>query len=305
MGSRLKGRVATVTGSGQGIGRAIALALAKEGAIVITNNRRKGAGKEDAETVAGEIIRLGGQAFSFFGDVASFDTAGKMVQTAIDKFGRLDILVNNAGTGNMSAKPWNMTEEDWDSCLNAHLKGTFNCVRHACSIMKDRNWGRIINTSSMAWLGNPPHLNYGSAKAGIVGLTKAVAGEMIKYGVTCNAYCPNAATPSTTGPELRAVITRACESGLITKEKCEGMLNPPPAEAIGPFIAYLCTEEAANINGKVFDVKGGEIAVYSDPVKERLIYKEKGLWTIEELRELVPQILLPQKENQEFPQIPD
>jgi 3-oxoacyl-[acyl-carrier protein] reductase len=180
MSNRLYDRVAIVTGSGQGIGRAIALALAKEGARVITNNRSKSNAKENAESVAREIISQGGQAFPFFGDVANFETAGKLIQTAMEKFGRLDILVNNAGTGNMSAKPWNMSEEDWDICLNAHLKGTFNCVRHACSIMKERKWGRIINTSSMAWLGNPPHLNYGAAKAGIVGLTKAAAAEMFK-----------------------------------------------------------------------------------------------------------------------------
>jgi len=305
MGDRLKGKVAVVTGSGQGIGKAIAIALAKEGAAVITNNRRKGSAQEDAETAASEIVSLGGRAFPFFGDVANFETAGKLIQTAVDKFGSLDILVNNAGTGNMSAKPWNMTEEEWDTSINAHLKGTFNCVRRACAIMKNLKWGRIINTSSMAWLGNPPHLNYGSAKAGVVGLTKAVAGEMFKYGVTCNAYCPNAATPSTTGAGLLEVITKAYEAGLITKTKFEGMLNPPPAEAIGPFIAYLCTEEARHINGKVFDVKGNQIAVYSDPVKERLIYKEEGLWTIEELIQVVPNYLLPSKEDLEFPQMPE
>jgi 3-oxoacyl-[acyl-carrier protein] reductase len=305
MGNRLKGRVAAVTGSGQGIGRAIALALAKEGAKIVTNNRHKGAAKEDAETVAGEIIGMGGQAFPFFGDIGSFEIAGKLIQTAVDKFGRLDILINNAGTGNMAAKPWNMTEEDWDICLNAHLKGTFNCIRHACGIMKDRQWGRIINTSSMAWTGNPPHMNYGAAKAGIVGLTRAVAGEMYKYGVTCNAYCPNAATPSTSGDELKAVIRKAYQAGLLSKAKYEGMLNPPAAETIGPLIVYLCTEEAGNVNGKLFEIKGGEISIYAEPVKEKLIYKEQGLWTIEELINLVPTILLKSNENEELPKLPD
>jgi 3-oxoacyl-[acyl-carrier protein] reductase len=304
MGNRLKDRVAVVTGSGQGIGRAIALALAGEGANIVTNNRHKDAAKEDADTVAAEILSLGGQAIPFFGDITHYETAARLMQTAVDKYGRLDILINNAGTGNMAAKPWNMTEEDWDVCVDSHLKGTFNCVRHACAILKDRRWGRIINTSSMAWLGNPPHLNYGAAKAGIVGLTKAVAGEMFQYGVTCNAYCPNAATPSTTGEELIAVINKAYQSGLITKEKYEGMLNPPAAETIGPLIAYLCTEEAGKINGRVFDVKGGQIAIYSDPVKEKLIYKEQGLWTMEELMELVPKVLLSQGETPEFPPLP-
>ena len=136
MEDKLKNRVAIVTGSGQGIGKAIALALAGEGAKVVTNNRRAGTAGGDAATAAGEIAASGGQAVPFFGDVADFDTARRLVRTAVDAFGKLDILVNNAGTANMEVRCWEMSEADWDECIDSHLKGSFNCIRHASAIMK-------------------------------------------------------------------------------------------------------------------------------------------------------------------------
>ena len=151
MGFKLKERVAIVTGSGQGIGRAIAIALANEGAKVVTNNRRPGTPGGDAETTAKQIIDQGNEAIPFFGDIADFNIAQKLIQTAIEKFGRLDILVNNAGTPKLLTRLWELTEEDWDICIDSFLKGTFNCTRHATSIMKQQKWGRIINTTSISW----------------------------------------------------------------------------------------------------------------------------------------------------------
>jgi len=292
MGQILKDKVAVVTGSGQGIGRAIALALAGEGASLVTNNRLPGTPGGDAETTAGEIRDSGGKAVAFFGNVAEFETANHMIQKAVDEFGRLDILVNNAGTSKMTSKAWDMTEEEWEECLGSHLKGSFNCIRHACAVMKEQQWGRIINTTSMAWLGNPPHLHYGAAKGGIVSLTRVVANEMGDYGVTCNAYCPNAATRNTSGDELRSVLRRAYEEGFLTREKYEDMINPPSPDTVGPLMVYLCTDEAAGINGRVFDVHRGEISIYSEPVKTGSINKPEGLWTIDELIEKIPGELL-------------
>ena len=151
MGDRLKDRVAIVTGSGQGIGRAIAVALAEEGAMVVTNNRRPDTPGGDAETTAKQITDMGGQAVPFFGSVSDFELAGKLIQAAVDKFGRLDILVNNAGT-DRPHMVWNMTEEEWDICVDSFLKGTFNCTRFACGVMREQKWGRIMNTTSTAWL---------------------------------------------------------------------------------------------------------------------------------------------------------
>ncbi len=303
MGDRLKDKVAVVTGSGQGIGKAVAVGLAMEGAKVVTNNRRPGTSGGDAETVAREITEAGGQAVPFFGSISEFEGAQKLIQTAVDDFGRIDILVNNAGA-DAPRMVWNMTEEDWDRCLDSFLKGSFNCTRFACGIMREQRWGRIINTTSTAWLGTVGHCNYGAAKAGLVGLTRAVAREMGRYGVTCNAYAPTAATRFTISDDIVAGFKKRYEAGLMTKERYEELTKPPKPETVNPFIVYLCTDEAAGINGQVFDVTGGNIAIYSEPVKLKSIQKEKGLWTVEELIKQVPEVLLEGYKNPAPPQSP-
>ena len=287
MGDRLKNKVAIVTGSGQGIGKAIAVAMAKEGAKVVINDYIR----EYAETTAKEIIDREGQAVPFCGSIAEFEVARKLVQTAVDNFGKLDILVNNAGGVDTLCRVWDMTEEDWDRTISIHLKGSFNCIRHSCPLMMQQRWGRIINTTSSAWLTVLEHSQYGAAKAGTVGLTRAVARDIGEYGVTCNAYAPTAMTQRMSNEDNMARIRRAYEAGLYTKQRYEELISPPPPETIPPFIIYLCTDEAADINGQVFDVTGGNIAIYSQPIKKKTISKE-GLWTIEELVELVPKVLL-------------
>jgi len=301
MGDRLKGRVAVITGSGQGIGKAIAVALAQEGAGVVTNNRRPGTSGGDAETAAKEIRDAGGKAVAFFGSVSEFDTAQKLVQTAVDNFGRLDIVVNNAGA-DAPKMVWNMSEEEWDRSVDSFLKGSFNCIRHATPLMREQKWGRIINTTSTAWLGTVGHCNYGAAKAGLVGLTRAVAREMGRYGVTCNAYAPTAATRFTLSEDIVAGFKKRYEAGLMTKERFEELTNPPGPETVAPFIVYLCTDEAANINGQVFDVTGNNIALYSEPVKVKAIDKQEGMWTVEELIKEVPGVLLAGYKNPAPPQ---
>ena len=296
MVDRLKDKVAIVTGSGQGIGSAIAVALAKEGAKLVTNNRRQGTSGGDAETTAKQITDMGGQAVPFFGNISEFETAGKLIQTAVDKFGRLDILVNNAGA-DRPHMIWNMTEEEWDVSVDSYLKGTFNCSRFACGLMREQKWGRIINTTSTAWLGTVGHCNYGAAKAGIVGLTRAIARETGRYGVTCNAYAPTASTRFSASEEIQAGFKKRYESGLMTKERYEELTNLPDPATLTPFLIYLCTDEAADINGQVFDVTGGNISIYSEPIKKKAIDKKEGLWTIEELMELVPKVLLEGYEN--------
>jgi len=209
----------------------------------------------------------------------------------VDKFGRLDILVNNAGT-DRPHMVWNMTEEEWDISSDSYLKGAFNCTRFACGVMREQKWGRIINTTSTAWLGTVGHCNYGAAKAGIVGLTRSIAREMGRYGVTCNAYAPTASTRFSASEEIQAGFKKRYEAGLMTKERFEELTNLPDPETLTPFIVYLCTDQAADINGQVFDVTGGNIAIYSEPVKKKDIDKKEGLWTVEELIELVPKALL-------------
>ncbi|OGO20610.1 MAG: hypothetical protein A2144_02915 [Chloroflexi bacterium RBG_16_50_9] len=289
MGTKLKGKVAVVTGSGRGIGRAIALALAGEGARVTTNDITPGA----AEATAKEIADIDGQAIAFPGDISRFEVARKLVHRAVDEYGRLDILVNNAGSPNLTTRIWDITEKDWDECIDVFLKGSFNCLRHACGIMRQHGWGRIINTTSVCWLGVPPHISYSAAKAGVVGLTNAAAREMGRYGITCNVYSPNAATmQASVGDEARDFLKEAYDSGFMTRKRYEEFLNPPGVETIGPLIVYLCTEEAADINGQAFDVWGNKISIYSESVKAKSIYKAKGLWKVEELIKLVPGVLM-------------
>jgi 3-oxoacyl-[acyl-carrier protein] reductase len=286
MGRRLEDRVAIITGSGRGIGRAIALTMAKEGARVVTNDCDPGV----AEAVTSEITDSGGQAVSFVGDVSRFEVARKLMQAAVDNFGGLDILVNNAGiTGHNPI--WDMTENEWDNLLVVNLKSTFNCIRHACVIMKEQGWGRIINATSSARLGIIENCNYCAAKAGIVGLTKGVAMDLGSYGITCNTYAPTAATRTCGNEEQRARTKREYELGIMTKEFYEIVINPPPPETIAPLLIYLCTDEAADINGQVFDILGQRIRIFTEEAKNR-IAKEEGLWTVEELAGLVPKVLL-------------
>jgi len=293
MANFLKNRVAVITGSGQGVGRAIAMAMAKEGAKLVTNNRWQGTPGGDAETTAREIIDIGGEAVPFFGDVSDFEVARKLVQTAVDNFGGIDILVNNAGITGRRSVVWDLTEEDWDRCIDSSLKGSFNCIRHASGLMRQQGWGRIVNTTSVSALGVRDNCQYSAAKAGIIGLTKAVACDLGEYGTTCNCYVPTTRTRMSSGEERDAYYRKMYEKGLLTREQYEEQTTQSgPERAAAPLVAYLCTDEAGNINGRVFRVKWGIVYVYSEPGEKKSISKEEGPWTIEELIQLVPNVLL-------------
>jgi len=324
MGNNLKGKVAVVTGSGQGIGRAIAIEMAKEGARVVTNNRKPNstdttnlvgysfdslnkARQEklsqglaqltgDAESVANEIKKLGGDAIPFYGDVANFETARKLIQTAVDKFGKIDILVNNAGTFRY-ANIWDMSEEIWDTVTLNKPKSYFNTIRHAAPYMMKQKWGRIINTSSPAWLGSAmENSNYCAANAGVVGLTRAVARELYSYGVTCNAFAPSALTRATV--TILARWEKEDENGLPTDQKRTAAFEKAPvAEALAPFITYLATEDAANVTGTVFRVGGNHVGLYSDPQEIATLDKQTGMWTVDELKNVAPEQLLKNYKN--------
>lgn len=321
MGDVLKGKVAVVTGSGQGIGRAIALGLAGEGAKVVTNNRRKGSTgyvhlndsilklmspkqKEklrrqsqeatgDAETTAEAIKKKGGEAVPFFGDISDFKLAKKLIETAVDSFGRIDILVNVAGTFGFSPI-WEMSEELWDKVTLTKPKGYFNCIRHAVPFMMEQKWGRIINCTSRAFIGDVlKHAEYCAANAGVVGLTLAVAKELAQYGITCNAFAPFALT--------RAAFELAAYDEAVSEEKSPWMdrkfsfdleMTPSPDD-VAPLINYLASDEAANINGKIFNVGGPIISLYSEPEVAKTLVKYGGGWTLDELRQQLPFWLSP------------
>jgi 3-oxoacyl-[acyl-carrier protein] reductase len=321
MGDALKGKVAVVTGSGQGIGRAIAMGMAEEGAKVVTNNRRRGSTgyvhlnekilksmsakqKEwlrkqqeemggDAETTAEAIKKMGGEAVPFFGDIVDFEAAKKLIQTAVDSFGRIDILANVAGTFGFSPI-WEMSEELWDKVTLTKPKGYFNCIRHAVPFMMKQKWGRIINCTSRAFMGDVlKHAEYCAANAGVVGLTMAVAKELAQYGITCNAFAPFALTRAAYELAAYDEAVSAEESPWMDRKFSFSLEMTPSPDDVAPLINYLASEEAANINGRVFNVGGPIISLYAEPEISKTLVKYGGRWTLDELRQQIPFALLP------------
>jgi NAD(P)-dependent dehydrogenase (short-subunit alcohol dehydrogenase family) len=291
MGERLKGKVAIVTGAGRGLGRAEALLLAQEGARVVVNDLgggSDGAGADvsPADKIVQEIRARGGEAVANYDSVAVPEGGENIVKTALDAFGKLDILINNAGVLR-DRMIFNMTPEEWDIVLKVHLYGHFHCIRPACAVFRQQRSGRIVNTSSEVGLGNVGQANYGAAKEGIVGLTRTVARDMGKYGVTCNAVRPRAATRLTIAAELATAIEDARSKGTELPVGPEVTALLPVPEDVVPFVVYLATDEAANINGCNFLITGDQVALYSEPVPARTIYKT-GIWTLDELCAAVP-----------------
>ncbi|MHA1209004.1 MAG: SDR family oxidoreductase [Candidatus Freyarchaeota archaeon] len=307
MAKLLEGKVAIVTGAGRGLGREEALALAKHGAKVIVNDvgggtNGKGEFHGPADDVVKEIKEMGGEAAPNYESVTSFEGAKRIIDQAIETFGKLDILVNNAGILR-DKMVFNMTEEEFDAVIAVHLKGTFNCTRHATNYWRAESKagkpvaGRIINTASDAGLlYNPGQSNYGAAKAGIAAFTLIVAKEVAKYGVTANVVVPVARTRLTT----EATPSLAPMMG--TKEEFEkkygyDVLSP---KAMAPLVVYLASDDAADITGQVIRVVGGNLWLLhswrsSEPVKR----EPPGFWEPEEigpkLRDLIAKA--PQREE--------
>lgn len=282
MGDRLKGKVAIVTGAGRGIGRGEALALASEGAKVVVNDLGgardgTGASTSPADEVVAEIKKLGGEAVANHDSVTTLQGAENIVKTAMDKFSKIDILVNNAGILR-DRMVFNMSEEDWDLVLKVHLFGHFYTIRAVSPFFRQQRYGRIINTSSIAGLYATTYgqANYGAAKEGIVGLTRKVARDMGRYGVTCNCIRPTAGTRLTLSDEMKQA-----RAGDVTSLE---QMNP---EDIAPLVVWLASDDAANVNGRAFYVQTGRIGLYSEPVMEKQLVKAGG-WTIDELFNFMP-----------------
>ena len=299
MGTRLQGKNAVVTGAGRGIGREIALALAAEGAKVVVDGVTKtpeaGHQLPPAEETATDIKKAGGTAIASFENTGDFAAAERLIKTCVDTFGRIDILVNSQGVLR-DRMLHNMSEQEWDEVIKVHLKGTFNTCRHALPYMRKQNWGRIINPSSVAWLGAAPGQgNYSASKGAITSLSRVIAMENGRLGITCNCIVPMAATRMTMNDTVKANFKRQYEEGKISKQVLEDRLNMPGPEFIAPIVVYLCTDAAANINGLSFRAAGGTVGIYSEPALVKTMHKDhrKGeKWTIDELEELVPKFLL-------------
>ncbi len=243
---KLENKVALVTGAARGIGKAIAKALAAEGAVVIVNYN--GSAQRAAETVK-EIEEAGGKALAIRCNVADFTACKDMIDGIIKEQGRLDILVNNAGI-TRDGLLMKMSEEDFDSVMDTNLKGAFNCIRHAARQMIKQKSGRIISISSVSGvLGNAGQANYSASKAGIIGLTKATAREVASRGITVNAIAPGFITTDMT--EVLSEVVKTSVTETIPMKK----FGKP--EDIAQTALFLASEEAAYITGQVICVDGG------------------------------------------------
>ncbi len=247
---RLKDKKAIITGGGRGIGRAVALAFAKEGADILINYQSN---EKAAKEVVDSIRTFGRKTFSVKADVSNYQQVQEMVQQAINEFGRIDILVNNAGVS-QPALLLNMTEDVWDRIIDIHLKGTFNCTQAVARHMKDKKSGKIINVISTAGLfGTVGQINYASAKAGIIGFTKSASRELGRYGINVNAICPGVtATDMTnkirTDEKLKEIYLSRIQLGRFAEP-----------EEIAPAFVFLASDEASYITGHILCVDGGYI----------------------------------------------
>ena len=305
MANYLDGKVAIVTGSGRGIGAGVAKALAGEGAKVIVNDigaalDGEGLSNTPAEQVVDEIKSFGGEAVPDYTDISTMEGGESVVQTAVDTYGQLDIVVTVAGILR-DRMIFNMTEEEWDDVVRVHLKGTFTVCKHAAILYRQQRSGRIVTFASESGLfGNTGQGNYAAAKSGIAGFTKVAAKDLGRYGVTANSICPRANTRMTQSVPDAARQLRADRPQDREETPQELAMHP---DDIGPFVAYLSSDQAASINGQTFLVYDGVITKLSLPRRIRTIFKQ-GRWTTEELLEMVPQNLTQGLVNPSPPQAP-
>jgi len=243
----LKGKVAIVTGGSLGIGCSIALDLAANGADVAINYRKHA---DEANAVVAQMEKMGRRGLAVQADVASFADAQRMVDTVREKFGRLDILVNNAGI-NRDGMVWKLTEAQWDEVLDTNLKGYFNYIRAAALVFKEQGSGKIVNITSINGLrGKFGQSNYSAAKAGIVGLTKAVARELGKFSVNVNAVAPGLIETDMMRDAPQDVKDKALAEIVL------GRLGAP--EEVAHVVTFLCSDLARHVTGEVIKVDGGQ-----------------------------------------------
>lgn len=239
-------KVAVVTGSSRGIGRAIALRLASQGARVVVNYKSN---QTAAEDVVEQIRADGGEAVAIQADVSQFDQAQALIDQAKAAFGRVDILVNNAGT-TRDTLVVRMSEEDWDLVVDTNLKGTFNCIKAVTRQMMRQKYGRIVNIGSVAGIsGNAGQANYAAAKAGVIGLSKTIARELGSRGITCNVVAPGFVATDLTADLPAQLIEEAI--------KRTPLGRTGTAEDMAAAVAFLASDDASYITGQVVAVDGG------------------------------------------------
>ena len=299
----LDGSVVVVTGGGRGIGRASALSAAAEGATVVVVDSGveidgSGGNPGVAEGVANEIKAKGGKAVAVVADVATMAGAESAVRAALDGFGKLDGLVCAAGI-RRDTPIWRMTQEDFESVVTGNAKAAFNVIKLASIAMRQNRYGRIVMFASDAGLGSVGASNYAAASEGQIGLSRTVARDLGRYGVTCNAISPLARTRMAGGAseELRppaGVVSAEEMAGIATPnplQKWEGPGHPDDPESVAPLVSYLLSDQSADVNGQLFGVRAGEVYLYSYPSIERQILTYNRRFTMDELDEQMPRTI--------------
>lgn len=289
--SMLTGKTVLVTGGGRGVGRAIALAAAEAGANVAVNDlgvslQGDSTGDSPAHEVVKEIEAMGGKAIALTDSVGNWDAAHSMIETTVKTFGSIDAVINNAG--NLRDVIFHkMTEDDFDAVINVHLKGTFNMSRAAAPYFKEQAGGAFLHmTSTSGLIGNFGQANYCAAKLGIVGMSKAIALDMQRFGVRSNAVAPFAWTRM-----VSSIPNETPEQ----KKRVEGLMKLVP-ERLAPFAVAMCSDQAKHVTGQVFGVRNNEIYLFSQSRPIRTAHSGEG-WTPETVIDRV----LPMFENDFYP----
>ncbi|XOV82535.1 MAG: SDR family NAD(P)-dependent oxidoreductase [bacterium] len=289
---RLDDRVVVITGAGRGIGKEIALLAASEGAKIVVNDlgsNTDGSGTGNiADDVVNEIKAKGGEAVANTQSVAEVSGGQSLLDTALDAFGKMDVLVNNAGILR-DRTIFKMEESDWDAVIAVHLKGHYCCSRPFANYIRENNHtgARIINFSSVSGLyGNFGQANYGAAKAGIAGFSRVLALELAKYACTVNTISPGALTRMT-------IPLRENRGESVAEEDLEA--GGP--QHIAPIVAWLASEAAAGITAEIFHTARGGVAIMQQPLVIRQFKKTRGVWSLDELDQVVPQLVAARAAN--------
>lgn len=268
----LEDKVVAVTGAGRGIGRAVAMLYAAEGAKVVVNDFGVAVDgseptSEVADGVVAEITAAGGEAVANAASVAEMAGGASIVQQAVDTWGRIDGVVCTAGILR-ERMLFNMSEEEWDPVIATHLKGTFTVFRAAAAVMREQKSGSLVAFTSGAFQASVAQANYSAAKGGIVSLVRSAAAGMQRYGVRSNAVAP---------------VAKSRMSGQVP-----GGLQMGEPEDVAPMVAYLISDAASDITGQIYTVNGGTVAVWNQPREVRQMVKVEGAWTVDELAAHLP-----------------